>query len=460
MTAQYDGDSASGAAIRLLNLLLDRYESSKAFSAGEQTARRVQVSLTDALVPGYVSGGMEPDDRRHLHATLQTWEQTGIVSLDWVRFEVGNLLRRVYLEWGGLERAYSLLGRVPKQDELTSVQAELVVLRTQLSHAWMQKWLVDVLGAIEERKSLPATLLPADAERRTWLLQSLRGLVDKGDEELPMRLFSKRYLKSSKIFEQHVRSRLSNLLRRYWSGDAEHAAQVAGMDGVDEAGGAPGAASGAHRIAGDALWLEDEQLLAEVGIEVTHEDISFCGPLRFHIDGNEEVDLSRFPSGLALDTEVLRNLQVTGMPVRRILSIENKANYRHYVRNERRPDELVVYSGGFHSPGKRQFLRKLRAYGMQSAADRTLEFVHWGDLDYGGILILQSLRETTWPEVQPWRMEPEWLDTYVSFLESFSSDYANRLAALLQDERYQDYRPLIEKILRVGGTLEQEAFLV
>lgn len=423
-----DGDSASGAASRLLNLLLDRYESSKAFSAGEQTARRVQVSLTDALVPGYVSGGMDPDDRRHLHATMRAWEEAGIVALDWVRFEVGNLLRRVYLEWDGLERAYSLLGRMPKQDELTSVKAELVVLRTQLSHAWMQNWLTDVLEAIVKRKSLPATLLPADAERRTWLLQSLRGLVDKGDEELPMRLFSKRYLKSSKIFEQHVRSRLSNLLRRYWS----------------EA----------------ALWLEDEQLLAEVGIEVTHEDISFCGPLRFHIDGNEEVDLSRFPSGLALDTEVLRNLQVTDMPVRRILSIENKANYRHYVRNERRPDELVVYSGGFHSPGKRQFLRKLRAYWMQQAADRPLELVHWGDLDYGGILILQSLRETTWPEVEPWRMEPEWLDTYASFLESFSSDYANRLAALLQGERYQDYRPLIEKILRVGGTLEQEAFLV
>jgi len=281
--------------------------------------------------------------------------------------------------------------------------------------------------------------------------------------------------------------------------EPEQVEQVAGTDGVDGEAGVTGTdgvdeALGTDRIAGEAEWLEDEQLLAEIGIEVTHEDISFCGPLRFRIEGNEEVDLSRFPSGLALDTEVLRNLQITDMPVRRILSIENKANYRHYVRNERRPDELVVYSGGFHSPGKRQFLRKLRAYGMQQQdmehpehlgarahpqhlehlepmapigdqslehqGDRNLEFLHWGDLDYGGILILQSLRETTWPEVHPWRMEPDWLDTYASFLESFPTGYANRLAALMQDERYQDYRPLIEKILGVGGTLEQETFLV
>jgi len=209
-------DSYSRTASRLLNLLLDRYESSKAFTAGEQTVRRVQVSLTDALFPGYVSGGMDPDDRRNLHGTLREWEQMGLVSLDWVRFEVGNLLRRVYLEWDGMERAYGLLGRVPKQDEVTRVQAELVRLQAKLAHAWMQRWMTDVLRAIEERKSIPTTLIPADAERREWLLQSLLGLVDKGDEELPMRLFSKRYLKSSKIFEQHVRTRLSNLLRRYW----------------------------------------------------------------------------------------------------------------------------------------------------------------------------------------------------------------------------------------------------
>lgn len=67
----------SAEAQKLLHLILDRYESSKAFTSGEETARRVQVSVTDHVVSGYVSGGMDPDVRRAFHKTLEQWEGTG-----------------------------------------------------------------------------------------------------------------------------------------------------------------------------------------------------------------------------------------------------------------------------------------------------------------------------------------------------------------------------------------------
>lgn len=418
--------SDSPQAARLLHLLLDRYETSKAFTAGEATQRRVQIAVNDRLIAGYVSGGMDPDDRLAFHRTLEGWSKRGLIRLEWVRFEVGNLLRRVLLEWDGVKAAYQVLGRVPKLDELSSVRQELLAFRPRLTHPWMQLWLDDVMRSLEERKDLPQMLIPSDGEKRLLLLKTLSGLVEKGDEELSMRLFSKRYLRLSKVFEQQVRTRLTSLLRRYSDPDA----------------------------------VEDEQLLAQVGIEITLEDVAFCGPLRFRIAGQEEFNLARFPTGISLDTEVLHRIELTGLPVTRILSIENKANYRHYIRTEQQANELVVYLGGFHSPGKRRFLRKLRDFAVAATAAR-IQFHHWSDLDYGGILITQSLRDTVWPEVEPWRMEPEWLRTYAEWVEPFpNEEYRARLEGLLGDPRYRLFRPLIEGLLQVNGVLEQEAFLV
>jgi hypothetical protein len=87
-------------------------------------------------------------------------------------------------------------------------------------------------------------------------------------------------------------------------------------------------------------------------------------------------------------------------------------------------------------------------------------FQHWGDLDYGGILILQHLQNTCWPEVQPWRMNPELLDKFADLVEPFESIYRDKLKRLLENEKYRWAHPLLEKILEIGGTLEQEAILL
>ncbi|WP_026976141.1 Wadjet anti-phage system protein JetD domain-containing protein [Alicyclobacillus contaminans] len=424
----------------ILNRLLDKYETSAAFLRGERTTRRVQVPMTDAVVPRYRSGGMDPDERKTLHDTLERLERLGWVELDWDRFERGNLLTRVILQWDGIDLVYDGLGRKRKEDVLQSVREELAAYRTRLTPHWMQRWLDDVEAAMDAKKAIPESLLPAQPEKRQLLLESLAGLVDKGDEVMAMRLFSKRYLKSSKAFEQGIRSRFESLLRQYWL---------------------PTEASAEFRT------IEDEAsvLLNEVGIEVAHEDVAFCGPLVLMQNGRR-LDCCAVSTGVAVDAESLGRMDVVEWgAVRRVLSIENKANYRYYVRTDRKPDDLVIYLGGFPSPAKRRFLKKLWdvvRHGClgDSGGHAEVVFQHWGDLDYGGILIGQLLRDTVWPDMTPWRMEPKWLDTLADFVEPFTDSYRKKLETLLQQPRYALWYDLIRKLLDVGGTLEQEAFLV
>lgn len=170
-------------------------------------------------------------------------------------------------------------------------------------------------------------------------------------------------------------------------------------------------------------------------LETAHEDITFYGPIRFQYDDQKSiVDANIFPHGLAIDSADVGQIQILNLPVSRILTIENKTNYRFYVCNERRPDELVIYLGGFASPGQRRFIRLLRSY-AENRKSELPTFQHWGDLDYGGILILQHLQNTCWPEVQPWRMNPELLDKFADLVEPFESIYRDKLKRLLENEK-------------------------
>jgi hypothetical protein len=425
-------------ALRVLSTLLDKYERSQAFLRNEAQQRRIQVRLTDAVVPGYVSGWFDPDARHALHAGLQRFAEEGLIELQWVKFEHGNILDKVYLVWDGIDKAYARLGRTPRREELAALADQLRLwLQAQAllpGWEWIRDWVRDVLEAVEQRGRASVNLLPQDPALRELLLRALSGLIDKGDAVLPMRLFSKRYLGDSKAFERQVQGRLLGMVRKYalpcW-GELD-----------------------------PEVLADDADLLRELGIEVTHDDVAFCGPVRFRFAGHSAVvDGRAFPHGLAIDAADAGAIEVVDLPISRILTIENKANYREYVRRERQSEELVVYLGGFASPGQRRFLRRLRAF-VETHGLPLPRFHHWGDLDYGGILILQHLRDTCWPEAEPWRMEPEMLDTYASLLEPLDDAYREKLRRLLENDKYRWAWPLVERLLEAGGTLEQEALLV
>ena len=163
-------------------------------------------------------------------------------------------------------------------------------------------------------------------------------------------------------------------------------------------------------------WLDDVEA-------VVRTDRRLLTSLIFAEDDKRALLLQALHGLVAKGDEELsvRRLEMVDMPVRRVLTIENKANYRHYVAGDIQADELVVYLGGFHSPGKRLFLRQLREAVTQQGA--SVAFHHWGDLDYGGILILQSLRDAVLPELMPWRMEPEWLQKLQAYVEPFDDAY-------------------------------------
>ena len=132
------------------------------------------------------------------------------------------------------------------------------------------------------------------------------------------------------------------------------------------------------------------------------------------------------------------------------LENENKANYE---KMDFDPKTLYIYCHGFLSPAERKFLSAL----VLLAAPDTAYF-HWGDMDYGGIRIFLFLQKRLFPDVQPWKMDPEhykWaLERGAGIpLEAGKREKLEKLDAGM-------LTPLKEQILEHGQEIEQELLLL
>ena len=62
-----------------------------------------------------------------------------------------------------------------------------------------------------------------------------------------------------------------------------------------------------------------------------------------------------------------------------------------------REDTLYIYCHGFFSPKEVEFLQELAVL-----ASENVEFLHWGDMDYGGIRIFLFNKEKIFPKLKPY----------------------------------------------------------
>ena len=101
--------------------------------------------------------------------------------------------------------------------------------------------------------------------------------------------------------------------------------------------------------------------------------------------------------GTVINAQTLEHAIPVALPgVKRILVIENKANYESMPFDA---ETLYIYCHGFFSPKEVQFLKKIRG-----TADSGTRYEHWGDMDYGGIRIFLYNERNIFPELEPYHM--------------------------------------------------------
>lgn len=421
--------------LQVLNLLVDKYEKSEAYRRQQKLERRILLKLPRE----FTAYNMEDLDVKILfHAEITQLKEEGLLDFGWVKYEAGNIMKEVWLNLNHLEMVYERLGRRPKLDSVDSVAAWAMDMHFGY-YTWLNGFLEAVRQRIADRKAY-TPLLPKDPDQAVQMLELLAYLDGLKGEPVNERILSSQLFNDSKYFQRTLKSRVLRMVRDYCDlldADAEESE----VEAQAEAG--------------------EELLLQMIGIFKNPEVLEFSGPLKGRV-GNAEVDFTAFAYGALINADTVKALALdapcVSRPVSRLLLIENKANYEHYLRKDQKADELVLYHGGFYSPVKGLLIRKVYEALKTQMEDLLVE--HWSDIDLGGFRIFNRLKKNLIPEVRPFQMDLSALEAMRPFWRPISKAYMQKLEPLLQDPSYAEFHEVIQMMLREKCKVEQESFLI
>ena len=151
--------------------------------------------------------------------------------------------------------------------------------------------------------------------------------------------------------------------------------------------------------------------------------------------------------GTVINAQTLEHAIPVALPgVKRILVIENKANYESMPFDA---ETLYIFCHGFFSPKEVQFLKKIR-----EAAESGTRYEHWGDLDYGGIRIFLYNERNIFPELEPYHMGNKDYEKCIQSGKGISLEESKRKNLEALDAGKLE--PLKLAILKNGIEIEQE----
>lgn len=180
------------------------------------------------------------------------------------------------------------------------------------------------------------------------------------------REFSSEVLHGSKLFEKKYQDKVVTVLEKY------------------------------SPLSEEGMTADD--ILRVHGIKTYSQTLEWKGPLIYRIGNGSPIDSSVNIFGTVINAQTLEQAVPAAAPgIRRILLIENKANYESM---DFRADTLYIYCHGFFSPKELKFLGTL-----SEITGENMEYLHWGDMDLGGIRIFLYNQRKLFPGLRPYRMD-------------------------------------------------------
>ena len=439
----------------LLHRLIDKYEKSKAFLTGVFTRK---IALT-AAQEDWIQRRMENmEEKRLFFAVLKDLKESGLIDYSWERFEQGNLVDKIWLvpDEAAVRACYKRLGRRPAREEAESL-AELIreYRRRLATENSLARFLADYEEELRAKGQI-RQYFTHEPELNENILKCLIFMEQNQGEQME-RLMSSALYGDSKYFERHVKSRAVVILRALKRREQE--------DGISDS------------------MPEDDELLLEKGVVRWPEILEFTGRLRVALDDGNVIDYGPQIRGAYINSETVKHaVSVEAEGIRKVLFIENKANYVWYISQNHSRDELVIYHGGCYSPMKGRWCRMVhegcrrqtltadflagedsRAEDASQAAEHfpMVEYFHWGDIDVGGFRMFVRLKGQIVPDLMPYRMDRASLEAYRGqAMEITSAAYLKTLERMEDSPEYEMFHEVISLMRRERIRLEQEQMIV
>ena len=371
---------------KIINTLLDKYESSKTFNASNKVNQRFKVEIA-SLFTKYTNDADYDTFVQVNEAIMDLSKQHYIQILK----KQNDVIQQVALNLDYLVEVYRILHRESRKDEQIRILSVLekyqyldmpvgVYARAQMERLSLNKKIEYYSGSVEELEDiLEATEAICMNEKEVFV------------RDLSIKLYG-----DSKKLEQ-LKSKIQGLLFQYG-------------------------------------WFEEkESVFEECGVvqTPTYVMVKGNGILHFH---KQSMNLSQLGSDIGLSTTTIQQLLEIEVIGQRIVTIENLTSFHNYSIE----DDFVVYLGGFHNKVKTQFLKLVYRENPNKI------FLHFGDIDIGGFQIFRNLCRKTEIKFQMLYMNIATLVQHQSAWKSLTKNDNERLIKLLDSLRQTDCESLNE----------------
>ena len=380
----------------LLNKLIDKYETSKSF-IGQNKVRQKFAINPSRLFPKY-SNDAEVEFFSDLNESIRDLEKAELVSVDWLR---GGVVGSISLNIRNLDAAYRYVCRQPRKQ----IQERVLSILNEYQESACPL-LSDFILAQKKRIELNQNIEYFNSNEIDFenLIRTV-DFVQKNEDEILIRNASLTLFKDSKRLETMV-SAIEALMRKY----------------------------------GDYEGCED--VLAECNVVKTPTQVLVKGNTVLNLKG-QVLDLSKMDGDIGLSTKSLKDVHSVNVLGNRVVTVENLTSFYTYQNS----DDFVIYLGGFHNSVKREFIKKV------FVENSSKSYMHFGDIDAGGLYILKHLRNKTGIKFAPIYMDVETLKKYDSCVKPLTKEDLIRLERLKKDPEFEN---LVSYMLKHNCKLEQE----
>lgn len=380
---------------QILNVLIDKYESSKSFIGTNQVNQSFTCKV-EQLFPKYKDDS-EYDLFCAVNESIDVLVTEGFVITQKLK---NGVVQSVTLIVDAIEKVYKYLGRAPKSDTVNDLKRLLNLYKDD--NDFLHSYCNHQLDRLAENKSVE--FFDDDLDVYESILKVISKITEVKCETFE-RDFSIQVLGDSKAFEK-VRSKVISLLYEY----------------------------------GD--FPDKDTLLADLNIVKNPGHAYFKGKGKIMVCG-QEIDFSKMTGDMAISSEMLKNVDGITVLGDVVVTIENLTTFNAFKCE----NSFAIYLGGYHNTSRRNFIKKV----YEQNSDK--QYLHFGDIDAGGFYILQHLRNKTGITFVPYCMDAKTLKANLQYTKKLTENDKKRLAELADTE----FRETVEFMLENNCKLEQEA---
>lgn len=339
----------------VLELLLDKYESSKTYTGDNLKKQRFFVK-PEAVCKNYRDNFADVSKISDFEQDMQVLEGEGLVRL----VEGNNEIKNIVALEEKIPEYYKILQRTEKKDILSSEKG--------MYQSYLGKNVVLDGFCRKQLSKLEKGNKPDYPKEKAEKLLPLVLFILENNEEFLERELSIRFFGDTKVFERSYRAAVCRVLEEY----GNYQEKLFGVSDTRE---------------------KELVLLGEHNISANPSYIYVKGEGEFTMEnGNVLCITPEYP--LAFSSEAIKRMKKFSIKSQNIMTIENLTSF-HRIHAE---NTFYIYLSGYHNTLKKHFIMSL------AKGNPELKWYHFGDLDPDGFCILEHLKRETGIKLEPFHM--------------------------------------------------------